>query len=373
LIYIQDLIKKIHIVSFDIPFPADYGGVVDVFFKIKALCELGVSIHLHCFQYGRKESSELLELCDKVTYYKRKKSFLHLLSRKPFVVNTRINKQLLANLLKDDSPVLLEGLHCSWYIPFLKLKGKKVFFRAHNIEHHYYQELASAESSFLKKIYYRLEAYKLQNQENVLAHSSGIFCISPNDFSYFENRYSKAIFIPAFHSNNKVFSLLGRGNYALYHGNLSVAENVKAVKFLVNEVFDSLEIPLIVAGKSPCKELLKMNSANVTIVSNPSELELAELVQKAHMNVLPSFQSTGIKLKLLFALFNGRYCLISPQLMPSKKILKTAIICDSAQQWKDKIIETSNLKFGADDLIERETYAREFDNLIQANKLIEWI
>jgi len=32
----------IHIISFDIPFPANYGGVIDVFYKAKALTDSGV-------------------------------------------------------------------------------------------------------------------------------------------------------------------------------------------------------------------------------------------------------------------------------------------------------------------------------------------
>ena len=38
--------RSIHVVSFDIPYPADYGGVIDVYFKLKALAQLGIKIHL---------------------------------------------------------------------------------------------------------------------------------------------------------------------------------------------------------------------------------------------------------------------------------------------------------------------------------------
>ena len=30
-------LKNINIVSFDIPYPPNYGGIIDVFYKIKAL------------------------------------------------------------------------------------------------------------------------------------------------------------------------------------------------------------------------------------------------------------------------------------------------------------------------------------------------
>ena len=46
--------KHLHIVSFDVPWPANYGGVIDVFYKVKALSAKGIRIHLHAFEYGRE-------------------------------------------------------------------------------------------------------------------------------------------------------------------------------------------------------------------------------------------------------------------------------------------------------------------------------
>ena len=40
---------KLNVVSFDIPYPPDYGGVIDIYYKIKALNSAGIKIHLHCF------------------------------------------------------------------------------------------------------------------------------------------------------------------------------------------------------------------------------------------------------------------------------------------------------------------------------------
>ena len=90
--------KSIHIISFDVPYPADYGGVIDVYYRIKALYKLGFKIHLHCFQYGREESNKLNEICEKVTYYPRKRRLLDFLHLTPFIVQTRTSKTLEANL-----------------------------------------------------------------------------------------------------------------------------------------------------------------------------------------------------------------------------------------------------------------------------------
>jgi hypothetical protein len=46
--------KHLHIISFNVPYPLIMAGVIDVFYRIKALHDAGVKIHLHCFQYGRE-------------------------------------------------------------------------------------------------------------------------------------------------------------------------------------------------------------------------------------------------------------------------------------------------------------------------------
>ena len=68
--------KHLHVVSFDVPFPANYGGIIDVFYRIKTLSESGVKIHLHCFEYSRNRirPKELEDICFSVDYYQRKES-----------------------------------------------------------------------------------------------------------------------------------------------------------------------------------------------------------------------------------------------------------------------------------------------------------
>ncbi|MGH2563383.1 MAG: mannosyltransferase, partial [Ginsengibacter sp.] len=126
--------KHLHIVCLDVPYPPDYGGVFDLFYKIRSLHSIGINIHLHCFEYGRGKQEELKKYCKSVSYYKRK-NFLNGLSlRLPFIVSSRANRVLLNNLLKDDHPVLLEGIHCSYFLYSGELKNRKIIIRLHNVE-----------------------------------------------------------------------------------------------------------------------------------------------------------------------------------------------------------------------------------------------
>ncbi|RYD71030.1 MAG: mannosyltransferase, partial [Sphingobacteriales bacterium] len=108
--------QHLHIVSLDVPLPVDYGGVMDIFYKINWLHQLGIKIHLHCFTNGRPPQDELDNYCEEVFYYERK-SFLQALPLKiPYMVASRNHPLLLKNLSKDNYPVLLEGIQCSYLL-----------------------------------------------------------------------------------------------------------------------------------------------------------------------------------------------------------------------------------------------------------------
>ena len=105
--------QYLNIVSFDVPFPANYGGVIDVYYKLVWLKKSGVKIILHCFQYGRKPAPELEQLCEKVYYYERQTGLKKNLSLSPYTVVSRQSKELEKNLLANDYPILFEVLHYS--------------------------------------------------------------------------------------------------------------------------------------------------------------------------------------------------------------------------------------------------------------------
>ena len=251
--------KAINIISFDVPFPANYGGVIDVFYKIKAFHNLGIEVHLHCFEYGRGKQIELEKICATINYYKRKKGVGSFLSQLPYIVKSRVNQELRKNLLKNHYPILFEGLHCCYLLKDTDLKNRFKIVRTHNVEHHYYAHLAKSEKFGLRKRYYSSESRKLKQFESILDHANLSLAISKNDYNYFTSKYPslKVIHISAFHQNNSIKIKEGVGDYVLYHGNLSVNENKEAVKFIINNVFKNIDTPLIIAGLNPDKEIIK--------------------------------------------------------------------------------------------------------------------
>lgn len=365
--------KKLHIVSFDVPYPAIYGGVIDVFFKIKALHALGVEITLHCFHYGRAKSSELEKYCRKVHYYSRKTSVFQLCSSEPFIVNSRRSEELLKNLQSDDAPILFEGLHCCAYVSHPSLKNRRKIVRTHNIEHDYYRALERVEKKWSKRQYFRREANKLEKFEAILHQAQHVLAISPADAQSLATRYKNVEHVMAFHSNEEVNIREGKGSFAFYHGNLEVGENNQAALFLVNEVFNGFDYPLVIAGNNPSAELLAEanGKSNITIKSNISTAEIDELISSAHVNILPTFQATGIKLKLLAALMRGRHCMVNTPMVANTGLESLCIIHEDASAMRSGLQAIRETEFTQADIAKRKSVLDErFSNHKNALKIL---
>jgi hypothetical protein len=367
--------KYLHIVSFNIPYPPNYGGIIDVFYKVKAISKLGVKIYLHCFEYGRKHQPELNKYCEKVYYYKRFTGIRYSLNIQPYIVYSRSNDQLITRLLRDNHPVLFEGLHTTFVLNDSRLANRVRIVRMHNIEHDYYNNLAFIEQNVWKKIYFRIEAYKLKSYEAILNSVDIIAAISPKDFGYLnktKDKYINIQHIPPFHPYEKIMSKTGKGNYIIYQGNLSVGENVKAVLFLVDNVFNRLNIPIIIAGRNPDAKIIRAVSGykNISLKTNPSEKEMLDLILNAQINVLPTFQATGIKLKLLSALFIGRHCVTNSMMVENTGLENLCTIRNSPKGIIEAINKLFNIPFDNKLLNSRKNnLSKNYSNANNAEKL----
>ena len=329
--------KHLHIVAFNVPLPANYGGVIDVFYRLKALSESGVHIHLHCFDYGRGKAPELERFCDEVRYYRRDMSPLRMLDRRPFIVASRHSKALVQRLMQDRYPILLEGLHCCLLLEDeALLRDRLVMVRAHNIEADYYAQLAAAERRMGKRLYLKMEARKLRRYEPILRKAAAVLAISPADREGLQRMGCPRVLLSSgMHPFSEVGGLRKEEGerFALYHGNLAVAENYHAVEYLLDNVFAGSEQRLVVAGNEPPAWLRERIEAmpNVKLVDSPDDKTMQRLVGEAHVCVMVTEQATGLKLKLLNSLYAGRFCLVNSAMVAGTGLEGLCTIADTPE------------------------------------------
>jgi len=349
--------------------------------RIRTFKKLDVGIHLHYFSYNdRGTPNELNQFCESIHVYDRKSLQKGFSLTLPYIVSSRINDELISNLNKDLHPVLLEGLHCAGILPFLDLGKRKVVVRMHNDESIYYKELARAATGFLQKIYFRNESRLLKKFTHHLPDECLYACVSEKDIQVLREDHglTNTAFVPTFPTWQKVCIEEGVGNLCLYHGNLSVPENEEAALWLLCKVFTKIRMPLVIAGKKPTKRLQKVAHLcqHTCLVADPTESEMNDLIRKAHIHVLPCFNKniTGIRLKLLHALFEGRHCVVNEPMVAGTGLEAACHIGANANAFASIITQLYHQPFTEEETnLRRHLLGQTYNNEKNTRRLIQWL
>lgn len=364
----------VHLVSFNIPYPPDYGGVMDVFYKICSLKKLGVRVILHCFSYGRTRSRTLERECLRVHYYRRDLNLFHLFGKEPFIVLSRRSDSLLKHLLADNNPIIFEGLHTTHLLGHPSLTGRMTMVRTHNIEHIYYRNLALNEKNPFRKYFFKSEARKLERYEPKLARASLLLTISPGDTEYFQSKFGNALFVGPFHPASECGPPDGKGDYVLLHGDFSTSENNAAARFILREVAPRWKHKTVISGKRPSREMLQDASGlrHVKVIPNPSLVQMNELISNAQVCLLNASQPSGMKLKLINALCHGRHVITSAAVVAGTQLESLCTIAASSEEWIDLTGRLMKEDFTAEMKEKRKLLLGKIaDNSLNAMKILD--
>ena len=366
----------LHIVSFDVPYPANYGGVMDVYHKIKALKEEGIAVALHCFHYGRSEQQELNEICAEVHYYPRRTGLMSQLSATPYIVSSRNDPSLLKQLGKDDAPILFEGLHTTYHLGHPILQNRKTAVRVHNLEADYYKALAKQSSSFYKRSYYGIESQKLKYFDKRLMKAEVLFCLSKREQKHYQSIHSDARYLPVFHPFKKrETSLINHiQEQAVYFGNLAIEENIEAVMFLL-DLFKELDYPLKIVGRGADSDLVKRiaDCKQAEYLGELSDSDLRRLITESKVCCLPTPQATGIKLKWIQALFQANTIVLNHKMLVDEHFGQFCRLAESKEEWKAQLQEAFSQSIAESQIKDRVAKAEDrFNNRQSAMILKEW-
>ncbi len=364
--------KPLHIVSFDNPYPPVYGGVIDVFYKVSAL-SAHFDIYLHCFvDYDQQPANELKSLVKQVYFYRRhkKRNFLKLFSKIPFAAVSRYNLQM-ANIIQSvDAPILFEGLQTTYLLKKHDFSARKLLLRLHNLESNYFAGSHQSETNPIKKWLYASEAKKYKSYEQIIGRFDSVLTLSVAETKFVQTHFGNAAYIPVFHGNDHVADLSHFGKYALYHGDLRLPDNKRAVRFLVEVFAEIPDYPLVIAsgsGKDFVEELVKTHP-NTSYAQIQNQQHLDALLHDAHLNVMLSFQESGTKLKLVNALHKSRFCIINRNMVDDQDLQG---LCEIAETKSEFIAAVNRLKsVPYSEIAKRKEVLRQvLDDSVNATKI----
>jgi len=351
---------------------------MEMLHKIKALHREGVKLHLHVYEYGRGRPKELEAFCSDIHYYERLDPTGSLFSSLPHIIRSRSSPELLERLKADNHPILFEGLHTTWPLTQGDWTGRKVIIRLHNIEHEYYTGLRHHVRSPFQKAWFAFESRKLKAYEQEVLSAFPVATLTAREARYCREVLGakQVMELPAFIGWNIPLCHEGVGTFCLFHGNLSVPENERAAIWLLKKVFRKMDVPFVIAGKSPSARLVRLAHRwqHTCIVADPSETEMQDLIRKAQVQVLPAHTMTGVKFKLLNGVFCGRHIVTNEAMVQGTRLDSACHITESNTGFQSIIMQLYRRPF-----TEEETELRSgllqhyYDNRAHARQLISWL
>jgi hypothetical protein len=109
---------------------------------------------------------------------------------------------------------------------------------------------------------------------------------------------------------------------------------------------------------------------NITVIANPDDKELDQLIQDAQVNLLYTAQSTGIKLKLLHSLFGGRHCLVNREMVEGTGLSHLCHLANQPHEMVSSLEELMHQPFTDKQINERKTALLDYSNWAGAEKII---
>lgn len=141
-------------------------------------------------------------------------------------------------------------------------------------------------------------------------------------------------------------------------------------------MFPNIRQEVRIAGKNPPEKLIRklMRFANVKLISNPENDEMEDLIENAQICLLPTFQESGLKLKLLASLFSGRFCIANTPMVRKTGLEHLCHLADKPEEMISLINELFVQEFTSEEIEKRKIILEDtFSNRNNAMKIIQLI
>lgn len=222
--------------------------------------------------------------------------------------------KLNRNYADYDTIVMNGGVLSGSMIDYFKSLGKTVITIHHNVEHFYHKDNKTIDS-FGGRIFYIVDG----NEKNAILKSDLNLSISKADIEELK-QYYKLENINTFHyigcfehkerKNNITPNHTEKNNTLLITGSLCDVQTKQSIKYFINNYITAIKhtFPtwqIIIAGRNPDDELISLcDSFGIKVIANPDNMDA--IVQSCDVYICPTFLGSGLKLRIMDALRNGR-------------------------------------------------------------------
>jgi len=243
--------------------------------------------------------------------------------------------------------VIFEGLFTTIYQKDIQgFSNAKFGYRAHNIEHEIWQQLAKKERNSIKKYFLKLLAKNLKTKELELINSVDfILPLSSKDQEKIKKKTNKpSFYIPV--SINNFEPKADYSNLSLcFIGSFNWRPNSEGLLWFIKDVFPKIKqhfphITINIAGRESEKinELKGLDGVNIKgFVINSSDFLLENGIF-----IAPLISGSGVKIKVLEALSLGLPCVLTEIAAEGLDLPTTINISKTADDFTNDLLQLIN-------------------------------
>ena len=304
-----------------------------------------------------------------------KKAFLYLFyvlfSKYPRGFTSFLTKELYEKINSEDANiVILDSIYSAAMLP--KKNNYKLLYIVHNCEAILAYDIAKIQKNIFKKIYFYLQAKKIEKIENELISKADLLlCISTSDYKYFSKLYHNKTKFRAISANTGNGSWNGNNKKTLlFCGTIGHAPNKEAIEWIANYLSPILDkdIQIKIAGRRTNQLPKELDRPNIEYLGFVSDDELKKLYQTCSAFISPVVYGSGVKIKVTEAISYGMPIIATKESLEGLDYIDINPLIDrnNLQKTKENIEKLLNneikLQQYSDEIIEKLKKAKEKEN-----------
>jgi glycosyltransferase involved in cell wall biosynthesis len=246
----------------------------------------------------------------------------------------------IVNSIKPDI-VILDGFFCTPLLPGIRKSiDAKIVYRSHNVEWKLWESRA-ANSRGPVSYYFSKMARRLKREEESFAKMPDAFLyISEEEESFFRqiNEGKPDLLLPFTVEVKKSRGNSMHGRVVFYHlGAMDWFPNVKGMQWFLKEVWPDFhrerpEARMLLAGKGMPREWRNPGLEVMGEIERPEDI-----IDKSDVLIAPVFSASGVRIKILEALGNGKVVITHTQGKQGllEKQLKGVLTANTAMEYRE--------------------------------------
>jgi glycosyltransferase involved in cell wall biosynthesis len=315
---------KILLLSNKAPFPPNDGSSIAVSNMAIGLRSNGAEVRLLSINTRKhfKEDSQVSEEIKNGLHYQSvfrntdpgiAGALLNLFTPRSYFVSrfyfSGFRKALVSALRQKSDIVQLEGVFMCSYIPLIrKHSAARIVLRAHNAEHRIWERHIPNETSFLKRMYLRLQARRLRTfeRESVL-QCDAVVPMTAQDAKVFQQLGYRGPLFPCISGvdlseYDHYTEIQPRPHTVFYFGSMDWLPNQEAIEWFVNKCWARIRAGfpsarLVIGGRGMPLKFFRLATPEVSILENVENAKV--FFRQYEIMIVPLLSGSGLRIKII--------------------------------------------------------------------------